>query len=269
MEGKEIKMNKYEVELEKKSNGPGYWDSTIVKIFQVTEEGKKYLGEYERSYGSFGRETFCPFTINGKDYALYSKDYTATRVMTLPDCKDLCGEESDAVGFCPVEFYVPYKEQDHDTRESGPTGEHYPFGFVAGCVWGDDTSWKIQYLDLTQIEKGIFKREERFGYLELPDNISLKEAIRFDDWMDYDNLSFLYIAKRECYRIKPDFSVEGYFPSDETGDLLRVAKYQGFKSIVESFKRLDNWRKKYPDRAEKLTEDEQKLLDLFCNIELK
>ena len=28
-------------------------------------------------------------------------------------------------------------------------------GFVAGCVWGDDSSWKIEYLDLSKADEGI------------------------------------------------------------------------------------------------------------------
>lgn len=41
------------------------------------------------------------------------------------------------------------------------------FGFVWGCVWGDDESWKVQYLDLSGIQHGMLLREERFGYLKL------------------------------------------------------------------------------------------------------
>ena len=60
---------------------------------------------------------------------------------------------------------------------------YYTFGFVSGCVWGDDSSWKLQYLDLSRINEGVFRREERFGYLELPDNVSLHQAI---DMIDYN-----------------------------------------------------------------------------------
>lgn len=54
---------------------------------------------------------------------------------------------------------------------------YYSFGFVAGCIWGDDSSWKVQYLDLSEADKGILKREERFGYVELIDDMRLKDAI--------------------------------------------------------------------------------------------
>jgi hypothetical protein len=50
-------------------------------------------------------------------------------------------------------------------------------GFVAGCIWGDDSSWKIQYLDLSRVEEGIIRREERFGYIELPQSVRLRDAI--------------------------------------------------------------------------------------------
>lgn len=53
--------------------------------------------------------------------------------------------------------------------------------FVAGCYWGDDSSWKIQYMDVSRIDEGIIKRDERFGYIELPPGLTLKQAIQFDD----------------------------------------------------------------------------------------
>ena len=94
--------------------------------------------------------------------------------MTLPDCRDLCGEEPASNGFCPVDYHVPY-----DPR-FGVQGE---FGFVAGAVWADDRSWKVQYLDLSQIDPGIFRRGERFGYLHLPEGMRLKDAVL----LDYDD----------------------------------------------------------------------------------
>jgi hypothetical protein len=34
-------------------------------------------------------------------------------------------------------------------------------------VWGDDDSWKVQFLDLTDVRSGVIRRDERFGYVEL------------------------------------------------------------------------------------------------------
>lgn len=86
-------------------------------------------------------------------------------------------EEPDAGGggFCPVGFYVPdwWDVNDGslipgseywDADREWPTGD---FGFVWGCHWGDDGSWKVQYLDLSQVQQGVVRREERFGYVEL------------------------------------------------------------------------------------------------------
>lgn len=54
-------------------------------------------------------------------------------------------------------------------------------GFVSGCYWGDDSSWKLQYLDLSKITEGIIKREDRWGYWELPEGKSIKECINFEE----------------------------------------------------------------------------------------
>jgi hypothetical protein len=69
------------------------------------------------------------------------------------------------------------------------------FGFVAGCIWGDDSTYKIQYLDLTEAERGIIKRDERFGYIALPENQSLKDAIDMYDygWDEEEDESANYI----------------------------------------------------------------------------
>lgn len=161
---------KYTTEVEPISNGEGYWNSLKVKIIQNEPDGtKKQIGEYLRNYSSlYG--TFCPFEQNGKEYALYSKNYTATRVMALPSCEDICGEEACGCGFCPTGYYVPPIDPDECLK-----GE---FGFMCGCVWGDDSSWKIQYLDLSKISEGILKREDRFGYIELVgSHKELKNAI--------------------------------------------------------------------------------------------
>ena len=118
-------------------------------------------------------KTFFPFRWKDNWYALYSREYTCTRIMKLPECEDIGGEEPNGFGFCPVELYVPINPA---------TDSSIGFGFVAGCVWGDDTSWKIQFLDLRECEKGVIKRDDRFGYLELPDDCSLEAAIGLDEW---------------------------------------------------------------------------------------
>jgi len=248
--------------LEPIDNGPGAWNSLRVGIFQRPEadlavegysepkicESDVMIGEYKRNYSSLMR-TFHPFHLRGKWYALYSKDYTSTRIMELPSCKDIGGEERDQWGFCPVDFWVPplsYIESLHDEgcprdnkRGHTPDGTkactcgivhdpetcptvnkslwekvvgasrsctckeawaayyeshhvwHFPdrvHGFVAGCIWGDDTSWKIEYLDLSRADEGIIKREARFGYISMPSHLDLDKAVDLDAGDGYMSL---------------------------------------------------------------------------------
>jgi hypothetical protein len=47
---------------------------------------------------------------------------------------------------------------------------------------GDESSWKIQYLDLERVEAGMIKRDERFGYIKTPDKLTLKDSIDLADY---------------------------------------------------------------------------------------
>jgi hypothetical protein len=91
--------------------------------------------------------------------------------MELPSCKDIGGEQPSSAGFCPVSYCVPaIYVSETSTCESD-------IGFVAGCVWGDDSSWKVECLDLTRVSEGVLKRDSRLGYFELPDKLNLQDAI--------------------------------------------------------------------------------------------
>jgi hypothetical protein len=171
--------DKYFVTGAPKPNRPGTWDSTIVEVFRrgPSNEHQK-ICEFVRHYTLLG--TFEPFRQGNRDFALISRDYTRTAVVDL-STGSVIAEEVDepgvhpGAGFCPVGFYVPDWWDIHDGSiipgsESWNSDREWPrgdFGFVWGCVWGDDSSWKVQYLDLSRIQQGIVKREERFGYVEL------------------------------------------------------------------------------------------------------
>lgn len=152
--------------------GEGTWNYLKIGIFHKD----KQIGEYVRNYNSFFN-TFCPFCINGKWYALYSENYTCTYVMELPSCKKIGGEDPHGHGFCPTDYFIPIKD---DEKEDPEYSKH---GFISGCVWGDDSSWKIQHLDLSKIGEGIIKRDSRFGYIEMPRNTKrLSDIIELDEW---------------------------------------------------------------------------------------
>lgn len=226
----------YAKTIENIDNGPGAWNSLRIGIYDRED---KQIGEYNRNYSSLYR-TFHPFQLRGNWYALYSKDYTATRIMSLPDCRDIGGEARDQWGFCPVDYYVPClsdllfhhipgcpRDWENGNKPDGhrsctchaPHSPECPYttdkkpcnscaarktydalhwewvfsertmGFIAGCVWGDDSSWKIQFLDLSRADEGIVKREARFGYVEMADGQELKDAINYEGDSDYITLN--------------------------------------------------------------------------------
>jgi len=158
---------RYTAEAETLSQ-PGEWTQVRVHIQRDGTE----IASFERNYGLLS--AFEPFRQGGRDYALIAP-YTATSVMDLETGVIIADEKPDSGGFCPVGFYVPDWHDVHDpsmipsarywsTDDEWPTGN---FGFVWGCVWGDDTSWKIQHLDLSRITEGILVRDDRFGYVAL------------------------------------------------------------------------------------------------------
>ena len=198
----------FSVSTQSVQNSPGTWNSTKVSIFR----DEKLIGEYLRNYSSFGSKTFYPFQVNNEWYALYSANYTATRVMKLHDdrIEDWCGEESSAHGFCPTEIFVPkYVHSKHSMNIQGKDDSYdifyvdcdyekdefdsevksddfislnyCNFGFLCGCVWGDDTSWKLRYIDLSRIPEKVLSVTDKFGYWELP-NKPLQECISMDGW---------------------------------------------------------------------------------------
>ena len=105
------------------------WARIKIGVFHVANGVEKQIGEYERNYASFF-ETFFPFRWKEKDLALYSRDYTATRIMELPSCTDIGGEEPHESGFCPVEYLVPSfitQEMISDYGGSFEQTPHIPF----------------------------------------------------------------------------------------------------------------------------------------------
>lgn len=93
-------------------------------------------------------------------------------------------------GFCPVEFRVFdwYEEFDEDAVNSSYTPHNSTtpqplysvdkllqytgqFALVAGCFWGDDSGWKLRYIDLSRLDEGIITEDERFGYVELAEEL--------------------------------------------------------------------------------------------------
>lgn len=216
----EFEDTPFHLEIENISTG---WGHCIVHIF----EDNKKIGQYERNYRFL--KTFYPFQHDGEWYALYSKCYTATRVMKLPSCEDWCGEEISGGGFCPVEYYVPYSMKYTYITKDGEKGvswlkfdnekpyedkgdreclikdskKYCNFGFLSGCIWGDDSSWKIQYLDFSNLKDKKLVREELFGYLELPDGFTLRECVKLDDsYMEDGSIWGVNVISSKFFNLK-------------------------------------------------------------------
>jgi len=149
----------------------GTWNQMLCNVMEVQKDGtRKKLGDFKRDYPCL-YNTWEPFEQNGKFFALCSRDYTATAVMALPECEIIAEETPHDFGFCPTGFFVPTEMKSHiDDTDPKPLPKHWQgkFGFVCGCIWGDDSSWKIEFLDLSEINQGRITRDHRFGYVKLP-----------------------------------------------------------------------------------------------------
>ncbi len=167
--------DRYFIRGKLKDYGPGIIGGTVVEVFRRAEAGgePQKVCEYERNLSLY--QTFEPFRQGGRDFALISPNYTATSVLDLTAGSIIATEPASSFGFCPVGFFVPDWWDLHEgsiipgsdywsPEREWPCGD---FGFVWGCIWGDDSSWKVQHLDLSGIQSGVIRREERYGYVEL------------------------------------------------------------------------------------------------------
>lgn len=259
-----------------KETKPGCWNYLDVAVFEVADDGtEKQVGSYERKYSSM-YETFFPFKQKGKWYALYSSDYTATSVMSLPDCKQIATEKGNAYGFCPTGFYVPNKEDmthnDHrhyDWHAKHRSEAHYAglekshgkehadkwrkwdkeedesydkvedlyvgqFGFVSGCVWGDDSSWKLQYLDLSKITEGVITRTDRWGYWPLPDGKSIKECLDFEE-IELPSFTQVKALKQDTISL-----MDRNFHNKNIGEVYKFADDSIFAGLTVKIKEIDD-----------------------------
>ncbi len=166
--------DKYAVKVTQTSP-PGTWTTITVEVFRrgVETAELERICQYDRRYSML--HTFEPFRQGDRDLALISRDYTSTDVLDLTTGEVIAEEPKSTGGFCPVGFYVPDWWDLHNERTipgskywgpdlEWPTGN---FGFVWGCHWGDDSSWKVQHLDLSRVQQGVITRDDRFGYVEL------------------------------------------------------------------------------------------------------
>ena len=146
---------------------PGAWNGVRVGIFRRDGESEVQIGEYERNYPSLF-ETFHPFRADGRDLALYSPHYTGTRLLELPSCRDIGGEERSSDGFCPVDFYVP-RYIDVEIRVDGGTARRFrkqaprPEDLAPRIV---EVKWPAgqDYPDRVWVDQDEMMADEEVGY---------------------------------------------------------------------------------------------------------
>jgi hypothetical protein len=156
-----------------KDYGEGRWEGTNVEVLERTATGLETRARYVRNYAMLS--TFEPFRQHGRDFALVAPHYTGSAVLDLATGEIIAEEPATSGGFCPVGFYVPdwWDVRNGSILPGAPdwtSDMEWPDGmggFVWGCLWGDDSTWKVQWLDLSRVREGVLTREERFGYLEL------------------------------------------------------------------------------------------------------
>jgi hypothetical protein len=230
--------DKYFVKLTANAK-PGTWKSTLVDVFRrnVSVGDAQKICQYERNHATF--RTFEPFRQGDRDLALISRDYTATAALDLTSGQLIAEEarEPKGSGFCPVGFYVPdwLDVQDESAIPGGkywtadaewPVGD---FGFVWGCYWGDDSSWKVQFLDLSRVQQGIIARDERFGYVELATDGFRSPCFDPEPPQKRTSPPFIRVSKHQGIA-KVTFAVEMGFDLASGGAeewrRLRIANYE-------------------------------------------
>lgn len=174
--------DRYKQHIAHVETGPSTWSVTDVSITdgEDTPHDHPAVAQYRRDYP--GMPPFEPFRQRNDDgterhYALVSPHYQESAVISLETGEIVAREDRSLPkwGFCPIGFYVPDWYDVHDGSIL-PGSEHWSdtdewpdgtLGFVWGCYWGDDSSWKLQVLDLSRVSEGIITRDDRFGYLEV------------------------------------------------------------------------------------------------------
>lgn len=176
-----------------------------IDVIERDGDSERVIGRYVRD---FGQEDgiFAPFRLRGKDLALYSPLYTATRIMELPSCKDIGGEEAKSEGFCPVEYFVPGEEAVGKFAGT--------IGFVWGCYWA--CPWEIHFLDLSHADQGILRRTTLgAGFIDKPtgpghESPHLRDLLKFRISEDQLHLDLTCVLSTRVVAVNDAMKVKEY-----------------------------------------------------------
>lgn len=148
------------------------------------------------------------------------------------------GQNMSSWNFCPSEFHVPdvydilNNKEIEELQEVVNTSKDLDFwqdwmnnfinrrtfAFEAGCVWGDDWSYKVQAIDLTKIFQGEIQDDDRFGYLILQGelkNVYNKDYYDDEDYVilelsapisfEFEKTNHQKVVKSQMYSKLPNF----------------------------------------------------------------
>ena len=88
---------------------------------------------------------------------------------------------------------------------------------------GDDSSWKIQYSDLSRVEDGIIERDERFGYIELRGSVLLRDAIHVRGLRQIASVDIAVSTTWDLQTGKMAWEIEQGTPAPNYGGVLSTA----------------------------------------------
>lgn len=184
-------------------------DYTSLRVAKIGETFEDWCGEERDAFG------FCPVEVyvpRSNVFADLNKEGQREFAYRTFDNEYHVEDDDDETkdGTLVTEFYgSEQKDEGGVCTEVGNRKyqtqfdrcEYLPFGFLSGCVWGDDTSWKIRYIDLSQIEQKILTITEKFGYIELPDNLELPKCVQLDAYRENQRNSWIRINHTTTFNI--------------------------------------------------------------------
>jgi hypothetical protein len=72
----------FSVEIVLRDHGPEVWRTARVDIFEGSDAAARQIGSYERNHAGWCAETFAPFMLDGRWFALYAPEPAAFGEMT-------------------------------------------------------------------------------------------------------------------------------------------------------------------------------------------
>lgn len=139
-------------------------------------------------------------------------EYSDSTFVTWDNDKEYDDEPLSQIG-----EVLPLTEENYLKDYVCEAGVQYAdFGFLCGCVWGDDSSWKVRFIDFTDLVFKDVKITERFGYFELANDLNLKESIVLSE----SSMNGKYIGIKTVVKFIGDKTEEEYYnqKDSETDD---------------------------------------------------